>query len=112
MGRYFVLSALAIYALISGASTVNAEPLITVNGLNPVESPLTIEGTDQILLAVEGNSPTEPNNLSITASGGTLQPVEDVNQQYLLDFNDGTAAAIVSLIANNDIIIEEKSVSQ
>ncbi|MFH1370936.1 MAG: hypothetical protein ABII09_06585 [Planctomycetota bacterium] len=77
MCRNLILSVLVVCVLTAGASIVNAEPLITVNGLNPVDSPLTIEGSEQLLLAVEGNSPTEPKNVSVTASGGTLQPAAE-----------------------------------
>jgi hypothetical protein len=88
----------------------NADLILTVNGENPTGGPLTIEGIGPFLLAVDGNTSIEPNDMSVAATGGTLVELPDVNNQYHFEFDAESTFGNAFLIANIDILIEEKFV--
>ncbi len=107
MWRYLALLALVIFVLTAGVSIANAELLLTVNGLNPADSPLKIAPIKPVLLEVYGDTPFEPNGISVIATGATLVPVPDVNNQYRLEFDDEIIFANAFLIADSNISIDE-----
>ncbi len=102
----------AVLVCIIGGAIANADLILTVNGLNLINSPLMIEGLGPILVAVAGNTPLEANDVSVTATGGRLTPLSDVNHRYNFEFNDNDESTFGNafLIANNDISIEGKTV--
>jgi hypothetical protein len=48
----------AVLVCVIGGAIANADLILTVNGLNTIDSPLEIEGTGPILVAVAGDTPT------------------------------------------------------
>ncbi len=98
--------------IVWGVSVANADLILTVNGINTTDTPALIQGTGPILVAVEGNTPLEANDVSVSAIGGTLTPLSDINQRYNFELNDKNESTLGNafLIASNEISIEGKTI--
>ncbi len=105
MWRNKLITAVVI-CVISG-TIAKADLIFTVNGLNPADSTLKIAPIKPVLLEIYGDTPFEPNDISVMATGAELVPVPDVNNQYRLEFDDEITFANVFLIADSNISINE-----
>ncbi|MBN2019512.1 MAG: hypothetical protein JW749_04735 [Sedimentisphaerales bacterium] len=110
MKRKHILSVLAAGIIVLGGSIANADVILTVNGENPAGAPLMIEGIGPFLVAVDGNTPVGPNDVSVAATGGTLVELPGVNNQYHFKFDAESTFGNALLIANVDISIEGRFV--
>ena len=120
-----------ILSILSISSVVNADIVLTVNGLNPSVEPLELKGDQQIIIGLSGEAKPEHNkyDLSIVATGGTLEefPVPtsekytasdtiqittdslDKTNEYIFSFTDTAdvgGLAVVDLITNTDMTID------
>jgi hypothetical protein len=83
---------------------------LTVNGLNPAIAPYTIQETTPVIIAVDGNTTYEPNDITVTAENGILSAIPDTNGQYHFEFDANSEIATVTLTAKADIIIDTRTV--
>jgi len=68
------------------SSIAGADLILTLNGNDLSDSPL-IASMGQFLVAVEGSTEVEPNDVSVGAVGGVLEPVPDANNEYYFEFD-------------------------
>ena len=105
--------------LLTITSIVNADLVLTLNGVDPANSPLEIEGKDSLVISIAGKTQVDANACSISTVGGVSKPITESNavssgsqgSSYLFTFEDGPGLGLVSLIANEDIIIDGISVA-
>jgi hypothetical protein len=109
MFKKHILSA-AIGIILLGGTTLKADLFLTVNGFNPAISPYSIQETNPVIITVDGNTPYEPNDITVTAEKGTLSNISDANYQYYIDLNPDLAVASISLTANKDMTIDTRLV--
>ena len=62
-------------------SIAGADLILTLNGNDLSDYPL-ISSMGQILVAIEGSTEIGPNDVSVGAAGGVLEPVPDANNEY------------------------------
>ena len=61
-------------------------------------------------MAVEGSTQIGPNDVSVGAAGGVLEPVPDANYEYYFEFDAESSEATISLITSVDIVIDGNSI--
>jgi len=99
-------------------SIANADLVLTLNGVDAVREALEVEGKDNLVISIAGDTKIDANACSVTAVGGVLKPItepttvssETQGGSYLFTFEDELSSAIISLIANEDMIIDGISV--
>ncbi len=64
--------------VLTAASIAEADLILTLNGYDLSDSPL-IQSLGELLVAVEGTTQIGPNDVSVGAAGGVLEPVPDAN---------------------------------
>lgn len=96
-----------ILILLAVVSVANADLILTLNGVDAAKEPLEIKGKDNLVIAVASQAQVDANDYSITSSGGTLKTHIG---GYLFTFEDELSVGSVSLIANNDMVIDSISV--
>jgi len=96
-----------ILILLAVVSVANADLILTLNGVDAAKEPLEIKGKDNLVIAVASQAQVDANDYSITSSGGTLKAHTG---GYLFTFEDELSVGSVSLIANNDMVIDSISV--
>ena len=97
--------------VLTSASIAEADLILTLNGVDASDSPLIIWDVQELLIAVEGSTPREPNDVSLAAEGGVLEPLGDPNNRYSFAFDANSSEATISLIAEVDMVIDGNSVS-
>ncbi|MFA5251408.1 MAG: NosD domain-containing protein [Phycisphaerae bacterium] len=108
--KAFLLAIIAL-TLISSA---NADLILTFNGLDTTNECPDIKGKDNLVIAVTGDTEIDPNAYRIEAVGGVLEAKADSNtvgpQAYSFTFEGELTSGSVSLIVNNDMVIDGVSV--
>jgi len=92
-----------------GSSIAGADLILTLNGNDLSDSPL-ISSMGQFLVAVEGSTEIGPNDVSLGAVGGALEPVPDANNEYYFEFDANSNEATVSLVTTIDMVIDGNSI--
>ncbi|MBN2271832.1 MAG: hypothetical protein JXN61_14540 [Sedimentisphaerales bacterium] len=95
---------LAVIVLMT-SSIAGADLILTLNGNDLSDYPL-ISSMGQILVAVEGSTEIGPNDVSVEAVGGLLEPLADANNEYYFEFDANSNEATISLIAEVDMVID------
>ncbi len=95
-------------------SAANADLVLTLNGLDTTEGYAHIEGKNNLVIAVAGDTEVDPNSYHIEAVGGVLQanPNTVSPENYSFTFEDESMLGIVRLIVNNDMVIDGTSVKE
>jgi len=96
----------AVIISVFGASIVNADLILTVDGQNPTGIPLMLSGTGPYQIEIDGNTAIEQNDIRLEAVGGTLTVISDVNHQYTFQYDNGSTAGLIWLISNTEIILD------
>ena len=91
-------------------SAADADLILTLNGTDITDSPHIMQGGGDLVVAIAGSTPFEPNDLSVVASGGFLEADPDANNTYYFEFYIGGGEASVSLVTNVDMIIDGNEV--
>ena len=102
-------------AVLAVTSVANADLILTLNGLDTAKEPVEIKGKNNLVIAVAGDTKVDPDAYSVTATGGVLEPITEPNAissqaeagEYLFTFQDESTLGIISLIANEDMIIDD-----
>lgn len=97
-------------AALTVVSTANANLILTLNGTDTSDFPLIIWNVGDLLVAVAGSTQIEPNDVSVSAVGGALEPVPDANHQYYFEFDSESSEGTVSLVTNVDMVIDGNSI--
>jgi hypothetical protein len=97
-------------AALTVVSTANANLILTLNGSDTSDFPLIIWNVGDLLVSVAGSTQIEPNDVSVSAVGGVLEPVPDANHQYYFEFNSESSEGTVSLVTNVDMVIDGNSI--
>jgi hypothetical protein len=105
--KAFLLAAIVLMSV----SVARADLILTLNGTDTSDFPLIIWNVGDLLVAVAGSTQIEPNDVSVSAIGGVLEPVPDANHQYYFEFNSESSEATVSLVTNLDMVIDGNSVA-
>jgi len=101
-------SLLAVIVLMTN-SMAGADLILTLNGNDLSDSPL-IQGMGEFLVAVEGSTEIGPNDVSVGAVGGVLEPVADANNEYYFEFDANSNEATISLVTAVDMVIDGNSI--
>jgi hypothetical protein len=101
-----ILLTLVIVVIALAVSSAYANVILTVNGADPTEVPIFMEGIGPYTLAVDGNTPIESNDLTVIETGGTLSALPDVNYHYNFEFDAESTEALVSVVTNTEISID------
>ena len=101
---------LIFVAALTAVSTANANLILTLNGSDTSDFPLIIWNVGDLLVAVAGSTQIEPNDVSVSAVGGVLEPVPDANHQYYFEFYAQSNEATISLVTNVDMVIDGNSI--
>jgi hypothetical protein len=109
------LSATAVLML---TTVANADLVLTLNGLDAVKESVEIKGKNNLIIAVAGSTEVEPEDCFIKADGGVIEAIAEANTvspqaktgEYSFTFEDELVPSTVSMIANNDMIIDGTSV--
>jgi len=99
----FIAAVICVLSLVA-----NADVLVTLNGDNLTDAIAMSNYPGQLVVAVEGNTPVGPNDISIEAQNGTLEPGEPNGGYYFRFITEGEAA--VNLITNVDMVIDGNSI--
>jgi len=86
-----------------------ADLILTLNGNDLSDYPL-ISSMGQILVAVEGSTEIGPNDVSVGAVCGVLEPVPDANNEYYFEFDPNSNEATISLVTAIDMVIDGNSI--
>ena len=100
---------LAIIILMS-VSAVDADLILNLNGTDITDSPRIWYGGGDLVVAIVGSTQFEPNDLSVVASGGFLEPDPNANNTYYFEFDNDGGEASVRLVTNVDMIIDGNEV--
>jgi len=103
--KAFLLAAIVLMS----SSIAGADLILTLNGNDLSDSPL-ISSMGQFLVAVEGSTQIEPNDVSLGAVGGVLEPVPDANNEYYFEFDANSNEATISLVTAIDMVIDGNSI--
>jgi hypothetical protein len=103
--KAFLLAAIVL----TTSSIAGADLILTLNSNDLSDYPL-ISSMGQILVAVEGSTEIGPNDVSVGAVGGILEPVPDVNNEYYFEFDPNSNEATVSLVTVVDMVIDGNSI--
>ena len=103
--KAFLLAAIVLMS----SSIGGADLILTLNGNDLSDSPL-ISSMGQFLVAVEGSTEIGPNDVSVGAVGGVLEPVPDANNEYYFEFDPNSNEATISLITTIDMVIDGNSI--
>ena len=87
----------------------NAYLILTLNGHDVTDFPL-IQSMGEFIVAVEGSTEIEPNDVSVGAVGGVLEPVADANNEYYFEFDATSNEAIISLVTTIAMVIDGNSI--
>ena len=60
-------------------SVADADLSLTLNGLDAAKTPLEIDGKDNLVIAVAGQSDAKAQNISVTCNMGKLEPLSEPN---------------------------------
>ncbi|HLB73437.1 MAG TPA: hypothetical protein VJJ98_05425 [Sedimentisphaerales bacterium] len=90
-------------------SIAGADLILTLNGNDLSDYPL-ISSMGQILVAIEGSTEIGPNDVSVGAVGGVLEPVPDTNNEYCFEFDPNSNEATISLVTAIDMVIDGNSI--
>ena len=104
MWKKRIIAAVVISIIVT--STVNADLFLTVDGSNPTGVPLMLEGIGPYIIALNGNTTIEPNTVRIEATGGTLSPIPDANEQYYFQYEANSTAGLIDIITNIDLTVD------
>ncbi|MBL7189839.1 MAG: hypothetical protein ISS70_26210 [Phycisphaerae bacterium] len=104
--KAFLLAAIVLVS----SPIAGADLILTLNGYDLSDSPL-IQNLGELLVAVEGTTQIGPNDVSVGAVGGVLEPVADANNEYYFEFDPNSNEATISLITNIDIVIDGNSIA-
>ncbi len=100
---------LAAILVLATASIAGADLILTLNGNDLSDSPL-IQSMGEFIVTVEGTTQIEPNDVSIGAVGGVLEPVADANNEYYFEFDPNSNEATISLVTAIDMVIDGNSI--
>jgi hypothetical protein len=103
--KAFLLAAIVLMT----NSIAGADLILTLNGNDLSDYPL-ISSMGQILVAVEGSTEIGPNDVSVGAVGGVLEPVPDANNEYYFEFDANSNEATISLVTAIDMVIDGNSI--
>jgi len=114
--KAFLLAAIVLTL----TSAANADLVLTLNGFDTTTEFAEIKGKDNLVIAVAGDTEVYPNAYRIEAAGGVLKAKagpttaspQAKNEEYSFTFEDELALGTVSLIANNDMVIDGTSVKE
>lgn len=104
--KTFLLAAIVLMSVL----VARADLILTLNGFDLSDSPL-MQNMGELLVAVVGTTQIDPNDVSVSAIGGVLEPVPDANHQYYFEFDSQPNEATVSLITNIDMVIDGNSIA-
>ena len=106
--KIFLLVAIALTMV----SIANAELVLTVNGLD-TSKPIEIEGNDDIIIGVTGQTDAQKQSYSVTCEmGGKLEPFsepntsaeESMSDRYLFTFEDGELGLAMVNLTVGDVL--------
>lgn len=86
-----------------------ADIFISLDGEDLTDSIVLGDYPGQFILAVEGNTIFEPNDISVEVVNGTLDPVGDSNTSYYFQFNSEGEAA-VNITTKVDMTIDGQNI--
>jgi hypothetical protein len=107
MWRNILLSAVVICVV--GGAIAQADIFISLDGEDLTDSIVLSDYSGQFIIAVQGDTSFEPNDISIEVENGTLEPVGNGNAGYSFQFV-AEGEATVNLITKVDMIIDGQSV--
>ncbi len=84
MWRNLTLSAMIVCVIV--ASIAQADIFLSLDGDDKTDLIVLTDYPGQFIVAVEGNTPFEPNDISVQVENGTLEPVGDGNNSYYFQF--------------------------
>jgi len=95
-------------------SLVNAEVVLTLNGIDAAKQPVDIEGKENLLIAIGGTIEKKVSYSVKVEMGGEIQPIEKLSslaeaptEQFVFNFSDAEAAlSVVSLYAGDKKVYE------
>lgn len=87
-------------------SVADADLILTFNGADITDSPRIMQGGGDLVVAIAGSTSFEPNDLSVVASGGFLEPDPNANNTYYFEFDSQAGEASVRLVTNVDMVID------
>lgn len=90
------------------SSVAGADVVVTLDGDNLTDVIVMANYPGELIVAIEGNTPVGPNDISIEAQNGTLEPGEPNGGYYFRFITEGEAA--VNLLTNVDMVIDGCSV--
>jgi len=103
--KAFLLAAIVLVS----SPIAGADLILTLNGYDLSDSPL-IQNLGELLVVVEGTTQIGPNDVSVGAVGGVLEPVPDANNEYYFEFDPNSNEATVSLVTAVDMVIDGNSI--
>lgn len=106
MWRQLVIAAVVLAAL--APSVVRGDIILTLDGKNPTDSIIFADYSCRFVVAADGNSPFEPNDISIQAVNGTLDANEPNGGYYFQFAAEGEAW--VNIFTATDMVIDGNSV--
>jgi hypothetical protein len=104
-GKKAFLSAAIVLTLISAA---NAELVLTLNGVDAAKEPVNTAGKNNLVIAVVSDANTDANSYSIKVNGGAINST--ASGGYSFAFEGDMGIGDVSIVANNDMVIDGTSV--
>jgi hypothetical protein len=107
MLRNLLLSAGVICIL--GVDTAQADIFISLDGEDLTDSIVLSDYPGQFIVAVEGDTSFEPNDIMVEAENGTLEPVDDGNNSYYFQFI-AEGEATVNLITKVYMTIDGQNI--
>ena len=104
--KMIVISAMAL----ATASVVNAEVVLTLNGIDAVKEPVEIVGKEDLIVAVEGEVVEDVVYLVTVEKGGEIKPVTSLEssvqklpESFLFRFDEeNPSVGVVNLYAGDD----------
>jgi len=102
-------SAVSIVVSLGQLVVPNTYLILTLNGYDVTDSPL-IQSMGEFIVAVEGSTEIEPNDVSVGAVGGVLEPVGDANNEYYFEFDADSNEATISLVTTVAMVIDGNSI--
>jgi len=102
--KTFILVGIICFAV----SVSNADVILTLNGDDITDSIVMRDYPGALTVAVDGNTPVGPNDISIEAQNGTLMPHEPSGSYYFQFTSEGEAT--INLITKTGLIIDGRSI--
>jgi len=97
-GKTLLITAIVL-AMVSIA---NAELILTINELDATK-PLEIEGKEDLIIAIAGQSDAKTQDISVTCDTGKLEPLNEPDK-YLFTFTAESDVSIISLNVGQEFV--------